>query len=80
MNKDKISFECIFSSSFPKDLYYQKFLFMYLFLILAVLGLSCLAARGILDPRPGTECISPAVEGRFLTRFLTREVPYIVLF
>ena len=30
-------------------------------------GLSCLAARGILDPGPGIEPSSPALEGGFLT-------------
>ena len=35
--------------------------------VVAVRGLSCPMARGILVPRPGIEPPSPALEGRFLT-------------
>ena len=38
-------------------------------------GLHCLAAHGILVMRPGIEPASPALQGRFLTSGLTREVP-----
>ena len=38
-----------------------------LFFVLAALGLSCLAAGGILAPRPGIEPVFPVLENGFLT-------------
>ena len=38
--------------------------------------LSCPVACGILVPRPGTEPVSPALQGGFLTPGTTREILY----
>ena len=43
--------------------------------LVVALGLSCLAACGILVPRPGVKLTSRALEGRFLNHWTTREVP-----
>ena len=49
--------------------------------VVAARGFSCLAAGGILGPSPGTEPMSPALEGRFLiTRppgILQRDISWI---
>ena len=37
------------------------------FSVVVLGGLNCSTARGILPPGPGTEPVSPALQGRFLT-------------
>ena len=47
-----------------------------IYLFLAVLGLSCPEAYGILVSQPGTESVSPALEGEFLTAEPPGKSPY----
>ena len=47
--------------------------------VVVAYGLSCLAACGILVPRPGIEPASPALEGGFLTAGPPGKSPFNVL-